>query len=183
MIVRWFGRLVCGKRQKEVFPLREIVFWAGLFVVVVLVCWGCDTVNLPTDPNEFHRALYAPKNGKEPPSSDDYQVSFEGVSDKTWFYLVAESDGKEVKDISNVAIELCATDEVVATSPEGADLKEGYLKWDVTDKFKDGIFSFTLENDHPMVDGYLVIKVGQEFFRYPVKVPYCHGQGIFISLD
>jgi len=79
----------------------------------------------------------------------------------TWSYIVTEPGGK-CKDLSDWALVLPEGAKVVDASPSPyevgvnphtKDLFEGdSIKWDVTDSFTSGTFSFTLEDSYYMGD-------------------------------
>jgi Flp pilus assembly protein TadG len=82
-----------------------------------------------------------------------YSISFISQTNNTWTYKVSENSGK---DLSHwlLAIDTCLN-KIVTFSPAGAGIgSDGStgisgIKWDLTDKFKSGNFSFTLNAAYP----------------------------------
>jgi len=103
--------------------------------------------------------------------TNSYLIEFLGVDTDTniWTYRVTEQDGKDLSHWS-IGMETCE-DHVVDGSfdPSGADLGDDPstngtfigIKWDVTDDFTSGEFSFQLDGNYPIGTVGVLVKAGR----------------------
>lgn len=111
--------------------------------------------------------------------SSTYQVTFLGTSANgtTWSYYVKKQAGRDLSHW-NLGIDTCL-DHITGYDPDGAEIgvdgSTGLvgIKWNVTDGFFDGVFSFTLDDQYPVGTVQALAKAGPNAATAPIAGPYC----------
>jgi hypothetical protein len=126
------------------------------------------------------------KPAKEPQADCAATVVFQGMTTNedgtsTWSYEVSEPGGK-CKDLSNWAVALPKDAVVVSAEPTpyevGVNPHTGLysIKWDVTDSFKSGVFTFTLDGSYTPGDVPCATKAGPTVVEGTVTGPFAPGK-------
>ena len=179
--------------------LRQLVI-AIIIIIGLLALLGCSVEDVE-DP--VHTGFFlapgasvtiALSNGSE------YEITFEGVSGRTWCYTVAEVPGSGSNgrasgiDFTDLSHWLLAIDchveggHIVEASPDDAEI--GYdgsteyigVKWELDEGFSEGTFCITLDDDYAEGLVEIVVKAGNDFASGFLPGPTCepiiiHDQG------
>jgi hypothetical protein len=115
-------------------------------------------------------------------SNSQYEIMFVSHVDNTWTYEVTEVRGR---DLSHwlLNIDTCLNNIVSSTPSDaqvGMDASTGLagIKWNVTDRFVSGRFSFTLNGPYPAGLVNAMAKAGTDFAVASIPGPVCDGSNI-----
>ena len=107
-----------------------------------------------------------------------YEVSFLGLTGRTWSYRVREVSGRDLSHW-NLGIANCLG-QITGYSPTsgfaaGTDGSTGFVgvKWDVNDSFRDGVFSITLNGDYAASTVRALAKAGTSNAQVDIVGPDC----------